>query len=313
MNEVYAGIDVAKEHLDYAFYGEGKSYRVNNDEAGIAQIVREMKERKAALIVVEATGGLEMGVVSALAVEKQPVALVNPRQTRDFARSTGKLAKTDSIDCQGLAHFGQAVRPRIYALPDDEAKYLEGVLTRRRQIVEMLTAEKNRRGSAPTAMRARISEHIVWLEQEKDVLDKELDDHIQQSPIWKGKDDILRSTPGVGPGLSATLLFDVPELGTLTGKEVAALVGVAPFNHDSGKLRGKRMVWGGRAQVRAALYMSALSAIRSNTIIQTFYERLTKAGKPFKVAITACMRKLLTILNAMVKSGQHWNPKTTAA
>ncbi len=311
MSEVYAGIDVSKEHLDYAFYGEGKSYRVKNDEAGIAQIVQEMKERQVARIVVEATGGLEMGVVSALAAEKQPVALVNPRQARDFAKSTGKLAKTDSVDCQGLAHFGQAVRPRIYVLPDNEAQYLGGVLTRRRQIVEMITAEKNRRSSAAKALRGRISEHIAWLEQEKDALDKELGDHIQQSPLWKSKDEILQSTPGVGPGLSAALLIDVPELGTLSGKQVAALVGVAPFNRDSGRLRGKRAIWGGRAAVRATLYMSTLSAIRFNPVIQTFYERLIKAGKPFKVAMTACMRKLLTILNAMIKQGKPWNPKVT--
>lgn len=309
MNEVYAGIDVSKEHLDYAFHGEGKSYRVNNDEAGIAQVVREMKERKAALIVVESTGGLEMGVVAGLAAEKQPVALVNPRQTRDFARSTGKLAKTDSIDCQGLAHFAQAVRPRIYVMPDDEAQYLGAVVTRKRQIVEMITAEKNRRNSTPKALRGRIEEHIAWLEQEKETLEKELSDHLQQSPLWKSKDDVLQSTPGVGPGLSASLLIDVPELGTLGGKQIAALVGVAPFNRDSGKMHGKRAIWGGRADVRSMLYMSTLSAIRHNPVIKAFYERLIKAGKLPKVAITACMRKLLTILNAMIKQGKPWNPK----
>jgi transposase len=313
MSENYAGIDVSKAHLEYAYYGEGKSYRVNNDEAGIAQIVQEMKERKVARIVVEATGGLEMGVVSALAVDKQPVALVNPRQARDFAKSTGKLAKTDRIDAQGLAHFGQAIQPRIYVLPEEEAQYLVGVLARRRQIVEMLTAEKNRLSSAPKPLRARIQEHITWLEKEKAQLDKDLGDHIQQSPLWKHKDEILQSTPGVGPGLSATLLIDVPELGSLSGKKITALVGVVPFNKDSGKFRGKRAIWGGRAPVRAALYMSTLSAIRFNPVIQTFYERLIKAGKPFKVAITACMRKLLTILNAMIKHSKSWDPKIAAA
>ncbi len=313
MNEVYAGIDVAKEHLDYAFHGEGKSYRVNNDEAGIAQIVREMQERKVARIVVEATGGLELGLVAALAAGKQPVALVNPRQARDFAKSTGKLAKTDRIDAQGLAHFGQAIQPRIYVLPEEEAQYLVGVLARKRQIVEMLTAEKNRLSSAPKALRQRIQEHIAWLEAEKAELDKDLGDHLQQSPLWKHKDDLLQSTPGVGPGLSATLLIDVPELGTLTGKQVTALVGVVPFNKDSGTFRGKRAIWGGRAPVRAALYMSTLSAIRFNPVIRTFYERLTQAGKPFKVAITACMRKLLTILNAMLKHDTPWNPKIADA
>lgn len=312
MSEVYAGIDVSKEHLDYAYHGEGKSYQVNNDEAGIGQLVREMKERGVVRIVVEATGGLEMGVVSALAAEKQPVALVNPRQARDFAKSTGKLAKTDKIDSHGLAHFGQAVQPRIYVLPDEGAQYLGGILTRKRQIIDMITAEKNRRGSTPMALRERINEHITWLEQEKETLEKELSKHIQESPLWKNKDAILQSTPGVGPGLSATLLIDVPELGTLNGKQVSALVGVAPYNKDSGKVRGKRAIWGGRAPVRAALYMSALSAIRFNPVIRTFYERLTKAGKPFKVAITACMRKLLTILNAMIKQGKSWDPKIAA-
>ena len=313
MSSIFAGIDVSKAHLDYAFHGENQSYRVANDEAGVAQIVTEMQRREMGRIVVEATGGMEMVLVAALAEAKQPVALVNPRQARDFAKSTGKLAKTDQIDCHILAHYGQAIQPRIYELPDAESQYLGAVLARRRQIVEMLTAERNRLSSAPKSLRARIQEHIHWLEEEKGGLDKDLHDHIQQSDLWKAKDEILRSTPGVGPGLSATLLFDVPELGRLTGKEIAALVGVAPFNRDSGKFRGKRIVWGGRAQVRAALYMSALSAIRFNSVIQTFYNRLTKAGKPFKVAITACMRKLLTILNAMVKSGQPWNPKTTAA
>ena len=313
MDTMFAGIDVSKTHLDYAFHGESKSYQVANDESGAAQIVAEMKRREMGRIVVEATGGLEMVLVAALAEAKQPVALVNPRQARDFAKSTGKLAKTDQIDCHILAHYGQAIQPRIYELPDTESQYLGAVLARRRQVIDMMTAERNRLGIASTSLRKRIQDHIDWLEEEKDALEKDLQDHIQQSPIWKAKDEILRSTPGVGPGLSTTLLFDVPELGMLSGKEIAALVGVAPFNRDSGKFRGKRAVWGGRAQVRSVLYMSALSATRWNPVIRAFYDRLIKAGKPFKVAITACMRKLLTILNAMVKAGQSWNPKTTAA
>jgi len=311
MNEVDAGIDVSKAYLDYALYGEPHSYRVTNDPAGIAQLVQELQARSVAGIVVEATGGLELGVVTALVEAQQPVAVVNPRQARDFAKSTGKLAKTDRIDGQGLAHFGQALHPRLYVLPTVQAQYLAGVLARRRQVVEMLTAEKNRASSTPQALRPRIREHIAWLEQEKASLDQEVGALIQDNPAWKSQDALLQSVPGVGPGLSATLLVEVPELGRLSGKQVSALVGVAPFNRDSGQARGKRSIWGGRATVRAALYMSALSAIRYNPVIRCFYERLTRAGKPFKVAITACMRKLLVILNAMLKHGQVWDPKST--
>lgn len=312
MNEVYAGIDVAKAHLDYAFYGEVQSYRVTNDADGIAALVQAMQARQVTLVVVEATGGLEMAVVAALAAAQIPVARINPRQARDFAKSTGKLAKTDRIDGHGLAHFGQALHPRPYTLPDAEAQYLAEVLARRRQIVEMVTAEKNHLSSAATPLRQRIQEHIDWLEEEKTRLDQDLMDHIQQSRLWQDKAEVLQSAPGVGPGLSLTLLIDVPELGSLSGKQIAALVGVAPFNHDSGQFRGRRTVWGGRAPVRNALYMSTLSATRFNPVIRTFYQRLTQAGKPFKVAMVACMRKLLTILNAMLKHHQTWAPKIAA-
>jgi transposase len=312
MEEIYVGIDVSKNTLDYAFHGETASYQVRNDAEGIATIVRLMQERKVAGIVVESTGGLELALVTALAKAQQPVALVNPRQARDFAKSTGKLAKTDRIDGHSLAHFGQAIRPRLYELPEESAQHLSGVLARKRQIVEMLTTEKNRLSSSPVDMQERIRQHIAWLDSEKEALEQEIEQQIQKSPVWKAKDAILRSTPGVGPATSAALITDLSELGTLNGKQISALVGLAPFNRDSGTFKGRRAIWGGRAYVRSALYMSTLSAIRFNPVIRTFYDRLTKAGKPFKVAVTACMRKLLTILNAMLKHEQFWNPKIAA-
>lgn len=311
MEEISAGIDVSKKTLDYAFYGEAASLQVRNAAEGIATIVRVMQARGVAGIVVEATGGLELAVVTGLAKAQQPVAVVNPRQARDFAKSTGKLAKTDRIDGHSLAHFGQAIRPRLYELPAESAQHLSGVLARKRQIIERLTIEKNRLSSAPVDVQDRIRQHITWLDSEKEALEQEIEQQIQQSPVWKAKAAILHSTPGVGPATSATLITDLPELGTLTGKQISALVGLAPFNRDSGSFKGRRAIWGGRASVRSALYMSALSAIRFNPVIRTFYDRLTKAGKPFKVAITACMRKMLTILNAMLKHEERWNPETT--
>jgi transposase len=308
MEGLYAGIDVSKKTLDFAFHGETASQQVVNDAEGIATLVRVIQERGVAGIVVESTGGLELAVVTALAQAQQPVALVNPRQARDFAKSTGKLAKTDRIDCHSLAHFGQAIQPRLYELPEETAQHLSGVLARKRQIVEMLTTEKNRLSSSPQDLHERIREHITWLDTEKDALEQEIGQHIQQSPVWKAKDAILQSTPGVGPATAATLITDLPELGSLTGKQISALVGLAPYNRDSGSFKGRRAIWGGRAYVRSALYMSALSAIRFNPVIRTFYDRLTKAGKPFKVALTACMRKLLTILNAMLKHEKNWDP-----
>lgn len=312
MNEGYVGIDVAKHHLDYAFFGETTSTRVSNDPTGISQLVRAVQGRGVARIIVEATGGLEMGVVTALVHAQQPVAVVNPRQARDFAKSTGKLAKTDRIDCHSLAHFGQAIQSRLYELPDEKAQYAAGLVARKRQVTEMLTAEKNRRGSAPPALRPRINEHIEWLEREKAALEQELRELIAQTELLKAKDAVLESTPGVGLGLSSSLLFDMPELGRLSGKQASALIGVAPFNKDSGQWLGKRIIWGGRAEVRAMLYMSTLSATRFNPVIRSFYQRLIQAGKPFKVAIVACMRKLLTILNAMIKHMEPWNPSMAA-
>jgi transposase len=308
MGETFVGIDVSKGHLDYAFSGEAASYQVANDDSGIAGLVQELKERQETLVVVEATGGLEMPVVAALLHGGVPTAIVNPRQVRDFAKGLGLLAKTDQIDSHVLARFAQTVRPRVYVLPDEQAQALAALLARRRQLQEMLTMERNRRSSIHASQRERLQGHIDWLQAELNQLDEELDQTIRDTPAWKAKDEILRSSPSVGKGLSSALIIDVPELGTLNRKKIAALVGVAPFNRDSGQFRGRRMIFGGREHVRTTLYMATLNATRFNPIIRTFYERLVKAGKPFKVAIVACMRKFLTILNAMVKNGTPWIP-----
>jgi transposase len=249
-----------------------------------------------------------MPLAGALAAAGMPVAVVNPRQARDFAKATGKLAKTDPLDARVLAHFAAAVLPMPRPLPDTTAQRLTALLTRRRQLVEMLTSEKNRLLTAQTPVRERIVAHISWLEQELTDVNTDLRKSIQQSPIWTEKDILIQSTPGIGPVVSATLLAQLPELGTLNRKQIAALVGIAPLNRDSGKYRGRRAIWGGRAAVRAALYMGTLVATRCNHVIRAFYERLCAAGKPKKVALTACMRKLLTILNAMVKHVTPWCP-----
>ncbi len=245
-------------------------------------------------------------VVGALAAAGLPVVVINPRQVRDFAKATGRLAKTDAIDAQVLAQFAEAVRPTVRPMPDAHTQALAALMTRRRQVLDMLTAETNRLGSAPRRIRREIQTHIRWLERQVAKLDDELRQAIHSSPVWREKDDLLQSMPGVGPVLATTLLASVPELGTLNRRQIAALVGVAPVNRDSGTLRGKRMVWGGRAAVRAVLYMGALVAARHNPVLKAFYQRLRQAGKTSKVALTACMRKLLTMLNAMLKHRTPW-------
>jgi transposase len=235
--------------------------------------------------------------------------VVNPRQVRDFAKALGKLAKTDTLDARVLAHFGEAVRPEPRPLPDEAGQELRALVTRRHQVMEMLVAERNRLGSSRKPVRERVAAHIAWLEQEKQSIDDALSHTVQQSPLWRAKDNLLRSVPGVGPVVSTTLLGHLPELGRLGRKQVSALVGVAPLNRDSGTLRGKRTVWGGRANVRATLYMGTLVATQHNPALRTFYQALIAAGKPPKVALVACMRKLLTILNAMVRDQQRWEPE----
>jgi len=269
-------------------------------------LIEQLRALSPTLIVLEATGGMEIPLTSALATAELPVVVVNPRQVRDFAKASGRLAKTDALDAQMLAQFAEVMRPHPRPLPDAEARALAALLTRRRQLVEMLTAEKNRLLSAPPPIRKSLRTHIAWLERELQHTDTDLAEAIHQSPVWREKDELLRSVPGVGPVLTTTLLANLPELGTLTNKQIAALVGVAPLNRDSGTLRGRRTVWGGRAQVRAVLYMSAIVAARFNPVIRAFYQRLQRAGKAKKVALTACLRKLLTILNAMLKHRTPW-------
>ncbi len=307
----YVGVDVAKAQLDVAVRPTGDRWEVSRDEAGVHQLVSCLKALEPVMVLLEASGGLELPVVAALAAEAVPVVVVNPRQVRDFARATGKLAKTDALDAAVLAHFAEAVRPPVRPLRDAETQVLNSLAARRHQVMTMLVSEKNRLSATATvAVRPRIEVHIAWLERELDDLDKDLRQTLRQSSVWREKDDLLRTVPGVGEQLSLTLLAYLPELGTLDRRQIAALVGVAPFNRDSGSLRGKRTVWGGRARVRAALYMGALTASRFNPVIRDFYQRLLACGKPKKLALTACMRKLLVILNSMLKHRSSWRDVT---
>ena len=307
--EAFIGIDVAGDSLEVASRPAGDQWQVANDPAGIAALLPRLRALQPRLIVLEATGGLELPVLAALGSAGLPVVAVNPRQVRDFAKAIGKLAKTDAIDARVLAHFADAVRPAVRALPDAATRALGALVTRRRQLVEMLTAEQNRRRTAPTAIRADIQAHISWLRKRLNGVDKELSQAVRSSPLWREQEDLLRSVKGIGPVVSVTLLADLPELGTLDRKQVAALVGLAPMNRDSGRMRGKRTIWGGRATVRAALYMAALVGSRCNPVLQALYTRLLAVGKTKKVALTACMRKLLTILNAILKHRTRWAPQ----
>ena len=279
------------------------------DPDGIRDLVSELQSLEPSAVVPESTGDLELPLAGALAAASLPVAVVNPRQVRDFAKATGRLAKTDAPDARVLAHFAEAVRPEIRPLPDAGTRELRSLNARRTQVVEMPVAERNRLGRADKAVSPRIRAHVEWLEQELKDLDCGLRDMLRQSPVWRERDDLLRSVPGVGPQLSAALLADLPELGALGRRQIAALAGVAPMNRDSGAMRGRRSVSGGRGRVRAVLYMGALVASRHNPVIRSFYQRLLAAGKTKKLALTACMRKLLTILNSMVKNGHRWNPQ----
>jgi transposase len=304
----FVGIDVSKHQLDIAVRPSGETWAVAHEEVGLSALVTRLQALAPTLIVLEATGGLEVALAGALASARLPVAVVNPRQVRDFAKSTGTLAKTDRLDAQCLAHFAEAVRPESRPLPDAQAQELTALLQRRRQLVDMLTAEKNRLQAAAGRIRPQIQVHIEWLQQQIGQFDDELRALIRSSPLWRETEDLLRSAPGVGPVLATTLVAALPELGTLTRQQIAALVGVAPLNRDSGTLRRRRAVWGGRAQVRTVLYMSTLVAVRHNPVLTAFYQRLRAAGKAPKVALTACMRKLLTILNAMLKHRTRWAP-----
>jgi transposase len=309
----FVGIDVSKAMLDLACLPDGTTLSVPNDEGGVAELVGQVLALTPTLVVLEATGGFEHLAAASLAKAGLPVVVANPRQVRGFANALGRLAKTDALDAAVLAEFAQRVRPAPRPLPTAEAELLDSLLTRRRQLVEMLTAERNRLLVARPTVRRDLQQHIRFLERRLREADEDLHTAVQASPAWRVKDDLLQSVPGVGRVVSLTLLAELPELGRLSHKEIAALVGVAPLNRDSGTRRGKRLVYGGRAPVRAVLYMAALVASKCNPVIRAFYRRLRAAGKPAKLALTACMRKLLIILNALARSGAPGQPERTLA
>jgi transposase len=307
---IFVGMDVSKNWLDVAVHEQGEVWRVSNDEAGMVSLVKRLKKLKPQLIVLEPTGGFEMLVVAELSQAGLPVAVVNAKRVRDFAKATGQFAKTDKLDARVLAHFAAAVRPEVRSLRSEEEEQLTALLTRRRQVLEMLTVEKNRRVTVRANMKADLEAHIHWLSNHLKELDREIEDFVKGSAVWKEKDTLLQSVPGVGPVTSATMLGMLPELGLLNRQKIAALVGVAPLNKDSGRKQGKRRIFGGRGDVRSVLYMAALSAKKHNPFIRTFYNRLIQHGKEKKVALTACMRKLLIILNAMLRTNQPWRSQT---
>ena len=300
------GIDVSQATLEVAVHPSGEQWQGRNDPTGIAELVERLQQLEPERIVLEATGGYELPAVASLASSGLPVVAVNPRQVRDFARSTGRLAKTDALDAQVLAQFAAAIRPALRPLPDAATRELSALLARRRQLVEMRTAEMNRLGTAHERVRASIRELVQFLDKRIKELDRELNDRLRNSPVWREKENLLRSIPGVGPVLSATLLAEVPELGSLGQRQLAALIGVAPLNRDSGQWRGRRSVWGGRGQVRAVLYMATARAVRCNPVLRVLYERLVGMGKHRKVALVACMRKLLRICNAVIAHQTRW-------
>ncbi len=306
---MYVGIDVSKQHLDVAMRPSGEKLRVANDEAGIDELVAKLVTARPELIVLEATGPYHATAAGQLALAKLPAVVVNPRQVREFAKASGRLAKTDALDADVLAHFGEAMRPEPRPLPDEQTAELDAMLTRRRQLVGMIAAESNRLVACRSkAVRASIKATINWLKRQLKDVNRDIDEAVRRSPVWREKDELLRSVPGVGRVVATTLIAELPELGKLNRKQVAALVGVAPLNYDSGERRGVRRVWGGRASVRNALYMAALVATRHNPLIRAFYLRLLAAGKAKKLALVACMRKLLTVLNAMVQTATSWRP-----
>jgi transposase len=310
--QTYVGVDISKENLDVAIVGSDKKRCYGNNPAGISKAVETFRGMVPVLVVFEATGGLELSFWAALTEAGIPAAPVNPRQVRDFAKAKGKLAKTDQIDAEVIAHYGQAIQPRAQIFP--ETQDLKELMARRSQLIEMLTAEKNRLyATRNSQIKLDIQIHIDWLESRLNDVNRDLKEAIDASPAWREKDRLLQSTPGVGPTLSATLLTQLPELGSLNRHEIAALVGVAPLNRDSGKMRGKRTVWGGRSSVRSVLYMATLVATRHNPVIKAFYDRLCGKGKPKKLALTACMRKLLIILNSMLKNKTSWNSTNSVA
>lgn len=308
----FIGIDVSKDHLDIAIRPTKDQFRLLNTDEGVDALIQHLRPLKPSLIVMEATGRYHQLLLSRLLAAGLPAIAINPRQARDFARAIGRLAKTDAIDADVLAEFAEKIRPELRSIADEATQELEALCTRRRQLVSMLSAEKNRLHTAPKKIRSEIQKHIHWLEKQISQLEKDLDKRIRSSPAWREKDDLLRSCKGIGPITTHTVLSCLPELGTLSGRQIAALVGVAPFNDDTGRHKGPRHVRGGRLDVRAVLYMATLAAIRHNQAIRNFHRRLVAKGKAKKVAITACMRKLLTILNAMLRDKKPWQPDFVA-
>lgn len=303
---VFVGIDVSKRELDVWVHNEENSWQFHNDAEGIGELVRFMQQLSPTVAVVEATGGYERRMVAGVVSAGLPVAVVNPTRIRDFARSLGQLAKTDRIDARVIAHYASVVHPAPRERKGAAEEYLAALVERRRQIIVMLTAEKNRLHTAPAETKPGVQAHVAWLEAERDSLEADINDSIQENAEWREKQALLCSMPGVGKITAATLVAELPELGQLNRQKIAALVGVAPFNKDSGKKRGRRRIFGGRAAVRRTLYMAALVATRFNPVIRRFYERLLQRGKEKKVALTACMRKMIVILNAMLRKGETW-------
>jgi transposase len=307
MEQIFIGIDVSRDRLDAHVRPSDESFAVARDNEGLAILIERLRAFDPYLVVLEATGGFEVTVAAAVVAAQVPLAVVNPRQIRDFARSTGQLAKTDALDAKAIARFAEAVRPEPRPVPDAQARALGELVARRRQIIEMMTAERNRRRQLTSRRLVKsVDRLLAVLQQELSEIEQELDQDIRGTPAWRERDELLRSVPGIGNVVARTLVADLPELGRLDRKQIAALVGVAPLNRDSGTMRGKRTTWGGRAKVRCALYMAALVASRHNPVLKAFYQRLVSAGKPKKLALTALMRKLLTILNAMVRDNIRW-------
>jgi transposase len=304
---VFVGIDIAQDELVIALRPSGQCWAVPNTPTAWADLAQTLTVQHPECIVLEATGGLERPLTTALAAAGLPVAVVNPRQVRDFARAIGRLAKTDALDAHVLAHFAAAVAPEPRPPLDAAAQVLDAVVDRRRQLRDMLVAERNRLRQADPVVRPGIERHVEWLERELEAIEKDRDERVAQDPIWQAKVQLLQSVPSIGPAIATTLLARLPELGTLGRKEITALVGLAPHSRDSGTMRGRRRIWGGRSDVRAALYMGAVNGLRWNPTIQAFYARLKAAGKPPKVALTACMGKLLRILNHLVATNQEWD------
>ena len=311
--ETIIGIDVSKAALDLWVHPEGRFWRCEYTEGVLAELVVELGRLQPTRVIIEATGGLETPLASELWAAGLPVVLVNPRQVREFARASGRLAKTDRLDAELLAHFGDVLRPPVRPLPDAELRELRALVSRRRQLIAMQTQERNRQRQAPHRVMEQIRHHRDLLGTQIDQLDGDIAALLRRHPVWRARAKLLRTIPGVGPTLTTTLIAHLPEMGYATHKEIAALAGVAPFNRDSGTWRGKRSVWGGRAQIRAVLYMATLVATRCNPTIKTCYQRLCAAGKPPKVALTACMRKLLTICNAVIQNHTPWNPTLAPA